>query len=260
MLSPYVPSPKVERCNRHLKSSFLDREKLIKKIYKKPWLGRPLRIANRILTAVLVGKGLAYRKTGTTLEKLGTDYGGWVIPVDHIRADTVCYCGGVGEDISFDLALIERFGCSVFAFDPTPRAIVFVEKSAPPEEFHFFPWGLWNREAVLKFYEPADPAHVSHSVVNLEGTSGYFEAACKPVSAIARELGHSAIGLLKIDIEGAGFAVIRDLIEHDILPDIICVEFDQPCSPLRIRRAVRQLEQSGLELVSIDLWNYTFVK
>ena len=40
------------------------------------------------------------------------------------------HSGGVGEDASFDLGIIERFGCSVFAFDPTPRAIAFAEPIA----------------------------------------------------------------------------------------------------------------------------------
>lgn len=232
----------------------------MKKVYKRRWLGRPIRLANRLLALALVGKSVAYRKAGMRLEKLGSDYGGWIVPLDRIGAGTVCYCGGVGEDISFDLKLIERFGCSVFAFDPTPRAIAFVEKSSPPAEFYFYPWGLWDVETTLKFFEPANPLHVSHSVVNLEGTDRYFEAACKPISSIAEELGHSEIGLIKIDIEGAEFAVIRDLIGHGILPDVICVEFDQPCSPFRVRRAVRDLEKSGLALVAIDRWNYTFAR
>lgn len=223
-------------------------------------MGRPIRVANRLFTPALLGKRSGFRKPGIKLEKLGTEYGGWVVPVDRINADTVCYCGGVGEDISFDLALIERFGCDVFAFDPTPRAITFVEKIAPPAKFQFHPWGLWDEETNLKFFEPADPAHVSHSVVNLQGTDRYFEAACKPISRIAEELGHTKIGLIKIDIEGAEFAVLRDIIGHSIIPDVMCVEFDQPCSPFRVHRAVLDLKESGLELVAIDHWNYTFVK
>ncbi len=235
------------------------KDSLITILYRRRWLGRPLRVANRLFTPAMLGRGPAFRKSGMKLEKLGTEYGGWVVPVDRINADTVCYCGGVGEDISFDLALIERFGCTVHAFDPTPRAITFVEKTAPPAKFQFYPWGLWDEETTLKFFEPADPSHVSHSVVNLQGTDRYFEAPCKPVSGIAEEFGHAKIGLIKIDIEGAEFAVIGDLIRHGIMPDVLCIEFDQPCSPLRISRAVRELVAFGLELVAIDGWNYTFV-
>ena len=58
------------------------------------------------------------------LLRLGTTYGGWIIPADAgLTADSICYCAGAGEDISFDCALVERFHCQVRVIDPTPRAI-----------------------------------------------------------------------------------------------------------------------------------------
>ena len=60
------------------------------------------------------------------LQRIGSEYGGWIVPTALLREDWICYCGGVGEDITFDLGLIERYGCTVHAFDPTPRAISFV--------------------------------------------------------------------------------------------------------------------------------------
>src|SRR5690606_25746429 len=55
-------------------------------------------------------------------EKLGTRYGGWYVPSDLLNAQSICYCIGAGEDISFDIELINRFDCHVYTFDPTPRA------------------------------------------------------------------------------------------------------------------------------------------
>ena len=58
------------------------------------------------------------------LLRLGTTYGGWIIPADAgLTADSICYCVGAGEDISFDCAGVERFHCQVRVIDPTPRAI-----------------------------------------------------------------------------------------------------------------------------------------
>src|SRR3546814_16696357 len=70
---------------------------------------------------------LAKHRPSVQLDKVGSDYGGWFLPLDLIRADWVCYAGGVGEDVTFDLGIIDRFGCQGFAFDPTPRAIAYVE-------------------------------------------------------------------------------------------------------------------------------------
>ena len=40
------------------------------------------------------------------METLGTEYGGWDIPINaKLNEDSIVYSGGVGEDISFDLKL-----------------------------------------------------------------------------------------------------------------------------------------------------------
>ena len=46
------------------------------------------------------------------IEKIGTDYGGWYIPTSLLDSDSICYCVGCGEDISFDLGLIVKIWLS----------------------------------------------------------------------------------------------------------------------------------------------------
>jgi hypothetical protein len=53
---------------------------------------------------------------------LGTPYGGWAVPDGVIDADWVCYCVGAGGDISFELELMDRYGCEVVSFDPAAEA------------------------------------------------------------------------------------------------------------------------------------------
>jgi len=58
------------------------------------------------------------------MEKLGTNYGGWYIPKNiTLNADSIVYSGGVGEDISFDLLLSDKYDCNIVLIDPTKRAI-----------------------------------------------------------------------------------------------------------------------------------------
>src|SRR5690242_18859561 len=61
------------------------------------------------------------------MERLGTGNGAWVVPISLIDENSICYCVGCGEDISFDLELIKRFNCEVFSFDPTPKAIQHIK-------------------------------------------------------------------------------------------------------------------------------------
>lgn len=192
------------------------------------------------------------------LVRLGSAYGGWVVPEHALRAGAVCYSAGLGEDATFDLALAVR-GCEVHVFDPTPRAIAYaatVFAGVVGIEFHAM--GLWSGREVRRFYAPADPAHVSHSTVNLRNTSAFFEAPCESVSGIMKQLGHATIDLLKLDIEGAEYEVLQSMLAAGVRPAVVCAEFDQAVPLRRTVAQVRALQAAGYALTALDGWNYTF--
>ncbi len=213
-------------------------------------------------------------------ERIGKHGASWVIPRGSLDPDAVCYLVGAGEDISFDEGVSLRYGCVVHVFDPTPRAIAHVaelKRSAESEGFdtarrdairriEFNAIGVWKADETLRFFAPQNPKHVSHSVLNLQSTGSYFEAGCLSLGSLMRKLGHAAIDLLKLDIEGAECEVIESMVNAQIRPRIICVEFDELIQPLdlgavgRVRRAVELLAVSGYRIYHID-WpaNYTFV-
>ena len=112
-----------------------------------------------------------------------------------------------------------------------------------------------------KYAAPArqDPSHVSHSLVNLRRTTEYFEAECKCLRTLMRELEHDHIDLLKMDIEGAEFPVLENMIGESMRPKIICVEFDQPSPYAKTVAMCRRLSKNGYTLLEIDAWNYTFL-
>ena len=224
----------------------------------RSWRRRADRAAVRALRRVLLRPTAALPTLG--LEKIGSGYGGWIVPTGAIRSDWTCYCAGVGEDITFDLGLIDRFGCAVFAFDPTPRAVAHVAAVAADEpRFHFLPVGLWSEDTTLRFFAPRNPAHVSHSVVNLQHTKTYFDAPCRSLPGLMDELGTERIDLLKLDIEGAEHEVVRSMLERGIRPTVVCMEIDQPVKPLAFWRTVRRVRRAGYVLVAVDSWNLTFL-
>jgi FkbM family methyltransferase len=199
---------------------------------------------------------------------IGTEYGGWVVPSRALNSGSICYCAGCGEDISFDLGLIEEYGCPVFAFDPTPRAVEYVRRVAGQNpRYHFGDVGLWHEDGTLRFYAPSNPSHVSHSIVNLQGTTEYIEGKVRRLSHIMKENGHGHIDLLKIDIEGAEYKVLDSILEDRLDVRVICVEFDECFHPLdggykrRIRSSIRALAAQGYRLVcSQGGGNYTFMR
>jgi FkbM family methyltransferase len=213
----------------------------------------------RQLRARLRGRVGEWPRLG--LEKIGTDYGGWVVPTSLIRDDWIVYDGGVGEDASFARGLIARFGCTVQAFDPTPRAIAYAaDQSAAEPRFRFMPVGLWSEDTTLRFWAPRDATHVSHSVVNLQRTSDFFEAAVRSVESLMRELGHERLDLLKLDVEGAEHVVVRSVIQAGIRPAVLAFEIDRPVGPWRLWQTVRLVMGAGYALVAVDGWNFTFVR
>ena len=134
-------------------------------------------------------------------------------------------------------------------FDPTPRAIDYVQRTAPQDpNFRFEPVGWWDSEETLRFYAPRNEAHVSHSAVNLQRTDRFFEAQVSTVRELAKKLDDTDIEIIKMDIEGAEYAVLSSLMDQGLLPSTLCVEFDQPESIFKTIAAVRDLRRHGYSL------------
>lgn len=194
----------------------------------------------------------------------GPDYGHWYIPTDVLTKGSVCYCAGVGENITFDLDLLKR-GCDVYAFDPTPRAIEHIKKYG--QGIHFFPYGLAGESKIEKFYVPRNKTFVSHSIVNMGRTTEYFEAECKSVKDLMKMNGHTKLDLLKMDIEGAEYGVIYSVLKENIPIKIISVELLELFNPMdadgvwRIRKLLKTLTAHGYVLVNYDVpeHNLTFM-
>lgn len=237
------------------------------------WIRKTLSLFEWLVTALYAGMLKRDFITGfkihpvSSLRRIGSEYGGWIVPVDLVPQGAVCYLVGVGEDITFDLGLIARFGCQVYAFDPTPRARQHVSTHAQGvDAFHFYNIGVWREDGSIRFYAHANPASTSFSITNLHQTSAYFEAPCKRLSTLMREHGHERIDLLKLDVEGAEYEALRTIIEDRLNIGMLFVEYDEFHSRRyagyrdRIRESVALLQDYGFILTAIKpKCNYTFI-
>ena len=188
--------------------------------------------------------GLTRLDTKCAVMHLGSDYGGWCIHPERLSAASVVYSFGVGEDVSFDLALIEQFGLSVHAFDPTPRVIQWVEEQSLPPQLHYHPFGIAEFSGTAMFYPPAKPTNVSHSMLNRRrsGAGHVLELPVYTLQAIMEKLGHERVDLLKMDIEGAEYAMIENALAGSVQVDQWLIEFHH-----RFRRVGRQRTKTALE-------------
>ena len=190
---------------------------------------------------------------------LGSKLASWYVPDDLFGEESICYCFGAGEDISFECELIEEYQCKVFSFDPTPRAIQHVEDliaktridepmaasndeeaalSSDTRNNHVYRIskdrlhllqhsniGVWDTNETMKFFFPQVDEKVSCSLTNIQNTKNYFEAECLTLKSIMQRLGHEELALIKMDIEGAEFCVIDSLISDNIRPRVLGLEY-----------------------------------
>lgn len=193
------------------------------------------------------------------LRRLGSDYGGWWIPINLIGENSICYCAGVGLDATFDVALADELSCCVFSFDPTPFSIAYTATVESPR-ISFYPWGVWCRDEKMTFFSPSWSDRESLSVYDLHYGQESFIAPCFRISTIMQRLGHDRLDLLKLDIEGAWGDVLDDMLDSGIRPTILCVEFDSPAPPQRVLRLVQRLKSERYRLVKTERDNTLFVR
>jgi len=155
---------------------------------------------------------------------IGTASGGWCVLPELLTDQSVVYSFGLGEDISFDLGLIEQFDVSVFGFDPTRHSVNYIKRLKLPPNFQFCEYGLAAADGQLKLFVPPD-GNVSHSLVSTSQQQQQVSIPVKRLQTIMAEWGHAAVDVLKMDIEGCEYEVLDDLLASDIRPAQLLIEF-----------------------------------
>jgi FkbM family methyltransferase len=191
----------------------------------------------------------------TALRTVGNEYGGYLVDESSLRPDSVVYSLGVGKDISFDLAMIEAFGVAIDAFDPTPEVKAWLATQTLPSQFRFHDVGIADTDGNIAFYLPPRSDYISHSIVHArQYSSDSIQVPIARLSTVMRQLGHLRIDVLKMDIEGAEYAVIEDIVRSNIHVGQILVEFHHRLSGVgtsRTRRALELLEARGMKVAHV---------
>lgn len=189
--------------------------------------------------------------------RLGSEYGGWSIQPTALSCDSVVYSFGIGEDITFDVALIETYGITVHAFDPTPRSLDWLASQQIPEMFLTHAYGISGQDGDACFFPPVNQSHVSVSVVprGNENAQGMI-LPVRRLHTIMAGLGHDHIDLLKLDIEGAEYEVIPDILRSGVDVRQLLVEFHHRFPEFgldKTRKMLRLLKAYGFRLFSVSV-------
>jgi FkbM family methyltransferase len=181
-------------------------------------------------------------------------------------------------------------GGPVYIADPTPEAIRHVQTtlealrngqpayrdnrkytpySANPQAaalLQLQPYGWWKADGVLLFRKPEQEDHVSLSAVEtaMPDNEALLELPVHTLPTLLAQYGLPSPDILKLDIEGAEYAVLPQILALSPLPRLVCVELhgqDLKQDAGEARGFLSALLEVGYSIGDSDLYgNYTLVR
>jgi FkbM family methyltransferase len=211
----------------------------------------------RVLKQVLGKDVWNYKEVTIPREFHGSEYEGWCVASNTLSPTSIVYSIGIGNDISFDLSLIRRYGVRIYAYDPTPESISWISRQNLPDKFSFFGIGLAHYDGVALFYRHKKETNICHSMAKRNDRVGdAVEVTVHRLESMCKTNHHSRIDLLKMDIEGAEYDVLEDIFQSDIPIDQILVEFHHRFKDIPIRktkRTIAHLRENGYRIFYVSL-------
>lgn len=192
------------------------------------FLSKAKRVIKRVYWELTGSSKLIKRDIKIDAKWFGNLYGGFFVH-PKLNQSSIVYSFGVGEDISFDLGLIEKYNCQVFAFDPTPKSINWIYDRSLPSNFHFFPYGIHSETGDVVFNLPKNKDFVSGSIIRQSNVdvSNSIKVHMKCLDDIILDLQHIEIDILKIDIEGSEYQVLDSILKSNVKINQILIEIHE---------------------------------
>lgn len=195
-------------------------------------------------------------------EEFGADGGLWHLNPEPLNANSIVYSFGVGDDATFDTALIDRFGLEVHAFDPTPASIEWVRAQSLPEQYIFHDFGIADHDGTMEFWPPRRESSAHYTPVPRylnQNNATRVLGTVQRLRTTMKQLGHDHIDLMKIDIEGGEYDVIADIVADELPIRQLLIEFHHNYRTIPIQRtidALQSLHAAGFRIFHISERTY----
>ncbi len=207
-------------------------------------------------------------------ERLGTRYGGWWLFAPAIGRDPLLVDCGLGKDVSFPAAFLQRFGGQVIGIDPNPAALDY-SRTHCPEGMEVRDAAFWSEAGgELRFHLPRPPEQLPQGA---DGVSGSLLASHSYASETTLAVRTTSLGevlttarrneceVLKLDIEGAEYDVLDALCASGEIRRVgqLLVEFHHHCTERTLtdtQERIAQVQASGFTLQHTEDRNCMFLR
>lgn len=206
-------------------------------------------------------------------ERLGTRYGGWWIDVSSVSRWPLLIDCGLGADISFPRAFLNRFGGRVVGVDPNPASLAYCRQHCPAG-MEILPLAFWKAAGeALTFHMPRArdllPKGADGVSGSLLGSHEYVDGgetlsvATTSLGTLLAHAGRSECDVLKLDVEGAEYEILAELCRTGEIRRAgqLLVEFHHRVTNHAIedtQAASEAIVQAGFRLIHVEGRNYIF--
>ena len=209
---------------------------------------------NRWLRSLVGRDVIQRRECSVTMMTLGAGDGQWAVCPAGLGVGTVVYSFGIGHNLTFEQALIERFGVMIHAFDPTPLALEWVKRQALPPSLVVHEVGIADYDGTARFAPPRRAGRESFSMVRESGVGTTVEAPVARLATLVTRIGGPLPEVLKLDVEGIEYRVLPDLLASEFRPRQLLVEFHHRWAEIGAkptRAAIRLLNSYGYRVAAV---------
>lgn len=193
---------------------------------------------------------------------VGSAYGGWTVPLDLIDDSWLCYCIGIGGDISFELELIARHAVTVRSIDPVEEYVHAARLAAqeqPRLSVHHA--AIATVDGPIRMQRTHDSSSRSVSAAGLYDSHDYLEVPGRTLQSLMADFGDQRIDLLKLDIEGIEYDVIPTLDLQALGVRVFATQLHHTGSVGDARRLIDGLARQGYRAVACrPVLKITFVR
>ena len=166
------------------------------------------------------------------------DYGNYQLLKSKVPKKPIVYSGGVGTNISFDLALIKKNKAKVKLFDPSINSINFMKKILKNKNLLFYPVALFHKNTKVKLYYDETNRVKSNSINNfLEfNKKNFYKVDAKNLVSLMKKFGDKKIDILKLDIEGGAENLLIHTMKKKVYPSQIVFALEVPLNYVKFSK------------------------